>query len=115
MAGQLNWPRGKTLGGSSSINGPALCQGTAQDYERWRQMGNIGWGWDDLLPVVQAQRILGGGVPMNSGATAGELSVSRSRQSWRLSMHGSRPPRAAGFPFNPDHNGASQEGVGYIS
>jgi choline dehydrogenase len=50
---QLNWPRGKTLGGSSSINGLLYVRGQPQDYDRWRQMGNIGWGWDDLLPLFR--------------------------------------------------------------
>jgi choline dehydrogenase len=46
----INYPRGKTLGGSSSINGLLYIRGQSQDYDIWRQQGNTGWGWDDVLP-----------------------------------------------------------------
>ncbi len=49
----LNWPRGKTLGGSSSINGLLYVRGQAQDYDNWRQMGNTGWSWEDVLATFQ--------------------------------------------------------------
>jgi len=44
------WPRGRLLGGSSSINGSAYVRGQAEDYEGWRRLGNVGWGWSDVLP-----------------------------------------------------------------
>jgi choline dehydrogenase len=50
---QLGWPRGKVLGGSSSLNGLLYVRGQKQDYERWRQMGNPGWGWQDVLPLFK--------------------------------------------------------------
>jgi choline dehydrogenase len=108
----LNWPRGKTLGGSSSINGLLYVRGQPEDYERWRQMGNLGWGWDDVRPLFRRSEAWEEGADAHRGA-AGELSVSRSRQSWRIVDAWVEAARAAGFPFNPDHNGASQEGVGY--
>jgi Choline dehydrogenase and related flavoproteins len=46
----INYPRGKTLGGSSSINGLLYIRGQEQDYDTWRQLGNVGWGWKDVLP-----------------------------------------------------------------
>ena len=46
----LNYPRGRVLGGCSSINGMIYMRGQAQDYDQWRQLGNLGWGWDEVLP-----------------------------------------------------------------
>jgi choline dehydrogenase len=53
----LNYPRGKTLGGSSSINGMVYMRGQAGDYDGWRQAGNVGWGWDDVLPYFMDPRL----------------------------------------------------------
>ena len=50
---QIAWPRGRTLGGSSSINGHVYMRGTPQDYDGWRDQGNAGWGWDDVLPYFK--------------------------------------------------------------
>lgn len=109
----LNWPRGKTLGGSSSINGLLYVRGQPQDYDRWRQMGNLGWGWDDLLPLFKRSEAWEGAAdPVRGGD--GELSVSRSRQSWQVVDAWVEAARSAGFAFNPDYNGKSQEGVGYF-
>ncbi|SOE17009.1 choline dehydrogenase [Hoeflea halophila] len=109
----INWPRGKTLGGSSSINGLLYVRGQPQDYDRWRQMGNPGWGWDDLLPLFKRSEAWEGGADPVRGA-GGELSVSRSRQSWQVVDAWVEAARSAGFPFNPDYNGTEQEGVGYF-
>ena len=49
----IDWPRGKTLGGSSAINGLLYVRGQPQDFDGWRQMGNTGWGWDDVLPLFR--------------------------------------------------------------
>ncbi len=65
MAVAIEWPRGKVLGGSSSLNGLLYVRGQPQDYDRWRQMGNVGWGWDDVLPYFKR---VGG-----SGARRGRL------------------------------------------
>jgi choline dehydrogenase len=94
---QLNWPRGKTLGGSSSINGLLYVRGQPQDYDRWRQMGNIGWGWDDLLPLFRRSESWEG-VPDELRGDRGELSVSRSRQSWQVVDAWVEAAKAAGFP-----------------
>lgn len=109
----LNWPRGKTLGGSSSINGLLYVRGQPEDYDRWRQMGNPGWGWDDLLPLFKRSEAWEGAAGALRGAK-GELSVSHSRQSWKIVDAWVEAARAAGFPLNPDYNGASQEGVGFF-
>jgi choline dehydrogenase len=50
---QVYWPRGKTLGGSSSINGLIFIRGQKEDYDTWRDLGNSGWGWDDVLPYIK--------------------------------------------------------------
>ena len=50
---EMNYPRGKTLGGSSSINGMLYIRGQANDYNYWRQLGNVGWSWDDVLPYFK--------------------------------------------------------------
>src|SRR5262245_44999902 len=50
---QMPMPRGRTLGGSSSINGMAYIRGQAADYDQWRQLGNAGWSWDDCLPYFR--------------------------------------------------------------
>ncbi|WP_299868961.1 GMC family oxidoreductase N-terminal domain-containing protein [uncultured Hoeflea sp.] len=109
----LNWPRGKTLGGSSSINGLLYVRGQPQDYDRWRQMGNVGWGWDDVAPLFRRSEAWeDGGDDLRGGD--GELTVSRSRQSWRVVDAWVEAAKAEGFAFNPDYNGESQEGVGYF-
>ena len=110
---RLNWPRGKTLGGSSSINGLLYVRGQPQDYDRWRQMGNVGWGWDDVLPLFRRSESWEGAADHLRGGT-GELSVSRTRQSWKVVDAWVEAARKAGYPANPDYNGASQEGVGYF-
>ena len=50
---EMNYPRGKVLGGSSSINGLLYIRGQSNDYDHWRQLGNKGWGWDDILPFYK--------------------------------------------------------------
>ena len=49
----INYPRGKTLGGSSSINGMLYIRGQSNDYNYWRQLGNVGWSWEDVLPYFK--------------------------------------------------------------
>ncbi len=56
----INWPRGKTLGGSSSINGLLYVRGQRQDYDHWRQLGNEGWAWEDVLPYFKRAEVLAG-------------------------------------------------------
>ncbi|MGE0418967.1 MAG: GMC family oxidoreductase [Acetobacteraceae bacterium] len=109
---QIFWPRGKVLGGSSSINGMVYIRGQHEDFDHWRQLGNAGWSYQDVLPYFRR---------------------AEDQQSFRDEYHGNGGPLAvsdptynhpicdafiqaaveAGYPRNRDFNGATQEGVGY--
>ncbi|MEM9221330.1 MAG: GMC family oxidoreductase N-terminal domain-containing protein [Pseudomonadota bacterium] len=109
----VRWPRGKVLGGSSSLNGLLYVRGQPEDYDRWRQMGNEGWGWDDLLPLFKRAEDYDLGEDEFHGA-GGPLSVSHKQPKWAICEAWLEAAQAAGHPFNPDYNGARQEGVGYF-
>jgi len=109
----IDWPRGKVLGGSSSLNGLLYVRGQAQDYDRWRQMGNAGWGWDDVLPLFKRAERNERGADAFHG-DEGPLSVSNMRIQRPICDAWVAAAQAAGYPFNPDYNGAQQEGVGYF-
>lgn len=109
----LDWPRGKVLGGSSSLNGLLYVRGQKEDYDRWRQMGNEGWGWDDVLPLFKRSEDQERGADDFHG-TGGELSVSNMRLQRPICDAWVAAAQEAGYPFNSDYNGASQEGVGYF-
>jgi choline dehydrogenase len=110
---RLDWPRGKVLGGSSSLNGLLYVRGQPEDYDRWRQMGNTGWGWDDVLPLFKRAENQERGEDKYHGI-GGPLSVSNMRIQRPICDAWVAAAQAAGYPFNPDYNGASQEGVGYF-
>ena len=109
----IEWPRGKVLGGSSSLNGLLYVRGQPQDYNRWRQMGNTGWGWDDVLPLFKRAESNERGADDFHGAD-GPLSVSDMRIQRPITDAWVSAAQAAGYPFNPDYNGADQEGVGFF-
>ncbi|WP_171103865.1 GMC family oxidoreductase [Ruegeria sp. HKCCD7255] len=109
----IDWPRGKVLGGSSSLNGLLYVRGQAEDYDRWRQMGNEGWGWDDVLPLFKRSEQQERGADEFHG-TEGELSVSNMRLQRPICDAWVAAAQTAGYPFNPDYNGKAQEGVGYF-
>ncbi|MEL7089638.1 MAG: GMC family oxidoreductase N-terminal domain-containing protein, partial [Planctomycetota bacterium] len=109
----LEWPRGKVLGGSSSLNGLLYVRGQPEDYDRWRQMGNPGWGWDDVLPLFKRSESNERGADAFHGSEGG-LSVSNMRIQRPICDAWVAAAQAAGYPFNPDYNGAAQEGVGYF-
>ncbi len=109
----IDWPRGKVLGGSSSLNGLLYVRGQKEDYDRWRQMGNEGWGWDDVLPLFKRSEKQERG-PDDFHGTDGELSVSDMRLQRPICEAWVAAAQNAGYPFNPDYNGATQEGVGYF-
>ncbi|SNT76226.1 GMC family oxidoreductase [Paracoccus seriniphilus] len=108
----INWPRGKVLGGSSALNGLLYVRGQAQDYDRWRQMGNIGWGWDDVLPYFKrAEGNERGGDALHGGD--GPLAVSDPRYTHPICDAWIAAAQQAGYRANDDINGITQEGVGY--
>jgi choline dehydrogenase len=109
----IEWPRGKVLGGSSSLNGLLYVRGQPQDYDRWRQMGNTGWGWDDVLPLFKRAEKNERGADEYHG-DQGPLSVSNMRIQRPITDAWVAAAQAAGYKFNPDYNGAEQEGVGFF-
>jgi choline dehydrogenase len=106
-------PRGKVLGGSSSINGLLYVRGQHEDYDRWRQRGNAGWGFDDVLPYFRKAENQQRGADKYHGAD-GPLPVSDWRHSDPLSEAFVVAAAQIGIPTNPDFNGASQEGAGFF-
>ncbi len=110
---RLPWPRGRVLGGSSSLNGLLYVRGQPQDYDRWAQMGCTGWGWEDVLPLFKRAEGQERGADEWHGAD-GPLTVSSMRLSRPVCDAWVAAAQAAGHRFNPDYNGAEQEGVGYF-
>ena len=107
------WPRGKTLGGSSSINGLLYVRGQHADYDHWRQLGNAGWGWDDVLPYFKkSENQERGGDELHG--EGGPLSVSNIRLNHELCEAFIAAGQEAGIKRNDDFNGPDQEGVGYF-
>jgi len=106
-------PRGKVLGGSSSINGLLYVRGQHEDYDRWRQLGNTGWGFDDVLPYFKKAEDQGRGADDFHGA-GGPLPVSDWRHPDPLSEAFVTAAGETGIPRNDDFNGASQEGAGFF-
>ena len=109
----IDWPRGKVLGGSSSLNGLLYVRGQSQDYDRWAQMGNRGWSWEEVLPLFKRSENQERGADAFHG-TDGELSVSNMRLQRPICDAWVAAATDAGYPFNPDYNGETQEGVGYF-
>ena len=101
------------LGGSSSLNGLLYVRGQPQDYDRWAQMGNRGWGWDDVLPLFKRSERNERGADEFHG-DQGNLSVSNMRIQRPITDAWVAAAQAAGYKFNPDYNGAEQEGVGFF-
>jgi len=106
-------PRGKVLGGSSSINGLLYVRGQHEDYDRWRQHGNSGWGYDDVLPYFRKAEDQQRGADDFHGA-GGPLPVSDWRHADPLSEAFVQAAAQTGIPVNPDFNGATQEGTGFF-
>jgi choline dehydrogenase-like flavoprotein len=109
----VTWPRGRVLGGSSAINGLLYVRGQAQDFNIWRQLGNVGWGWDDVLPYFKRAEDQERGADHLHGA-GGPLGVSDVRLHRReLCDAFIEACAAAGIPRTEDFNGPEQEGAGY--
>jgi choline dehydrogenase-like flavoprotein len=94
---RIYWPRGRGLGGSSSINGLIYVRGQPEDYERWAALGNRGWGWKDVVPYFEKSR----------------MAVSEIGERHELMEAIIRAANELGIPATRDFNGPRQEGVGY--
>lgn len=110
----LNYPRGRILGGCSSINGMIYMRGQARDYDQWRQFGNRGWSWNDVLPYFiksEDQRA----VPADDmHGRNGEWRVERQRLQWDILKAFREAAAQAGIPKIEDFNRGNNEGCGYF-
>ncbi len=109
----IPWPRGRVLGGSSTINGLLYVRGQRQDYDNWRQLGNRGWSWEDVEPYF---RKLEGRIGQDDGVhgRGGPLAISAMRLRREIVDAWIEAAVAAGYRRNDDYNGPDQEGVGYF-
>jgi choline dehydrogenase len=110
---QIIQPRGKVLGGSSSINGLLYVRGQRQDFDHWRQLGNAGWSYEDVLPYFRRAEDQERGADSYHGV-GGPLAVSDVPDPHPLGEAFIAAAQQAGFPRNDDFNGAIQEGAGYF-
>jgi len=110
---QIYWPRGKVMGGSSSINGMLYVRGNPADYDGWAQMGCRGWSYEEVLPLFRKSEhyVQGGGSEIRG--RGGPLLVEDYRTILPLTHRFVEAAQQAGFPLTPDYNGRTQEGVGY--
>jgi choline dehydrogenase len=108
----IRWPRGRVLGGSSSINGMLYVRGNPADFDGWAQMGCRGWSYDDVLPHFRQSEDYGPGDPAVRGK-GGVLKVEDYRTILPLTHRFVEAAQQAGHAFRRDLNGAEQEGVGY--
>lgn len=104
-------PRGKVLGGSSSVNAMLYTRGTASDYDHWSSLGNEGWGYQDILPYFKSTQRQERGASEFHG-DQGELNVAEGRSNHPLGEILLSACRQAGYQDNPDFNGVQQEGIG---
>ncbi len=107
----LYWPRGRVVGGSSSINGMIYIRGHARDYDLWRQSGLTGWGYDDVLPYFRRSESFEGGEDAFHGGD-GPLNVTNSPMDNPVFERFIEAGRQAGYSVTEDFNGAQQEGFG---
>jgi choline dehydrogenase-like flavoprotein len=106
-------PRGKTLGGSSSINAMLYVRGQKEDYDHWAALGNPGWAYDDVLPYFKATEHQERGADSFHGVD-GALNVCDSQSKPEINDYFIQAAHDCGYPLNEDFNGASQEGIGYF-
>ena len=109
----LSYPRGKVLGGCSSINGMIYMRGQARDYDQWREMGCEGWGWDDVLPLFRKSEDFYKGADEMHGA-GGEWRVEKARVRWAVLEAFQQAAKEAGIPETADFNRGTNEGSGYF-
>lgn len=109
----IAWPRGKVLGGSSSINGLLYVRGQPKDFDHWRQLGNNGWGWEDVLPLFKRAESWEG-MPTTERGSDGPLTVSKSRVKRAIVDAWVEAAIECGYPHNADYNSGDQEGAGHF-
>ena len=109
----LGYPRGRVIGGSSSINAMIYMRGQAADYDHWRQLGLTGWGWADVLPEFIAQEDFHGGASQHHGA-GGPLRVEPPRISWPVLDRYREAAAEVGIAPTPDFNTGDNEGSAYF-
>ena len=107
---QVPLPRGRVLGGSSSINGQIYVRGHHRDYDEWRQLGNTGWDWESVLPFFKKCRSAGKVLPMICAGTKGPLRTAFGRYKMPLFDAFLKPASRLATQFNPDYNSEEQEG-----
>ena len=109
----LVYPRGKVLGGCTSVNGMIYMRGQAADYDHWRQLGNTGWGWEDVLPYfLKSEDHHAGTTEMHS--TGGEWKVTTQRLSWDILKAVQEGAKEFGIHPRADFNDGSNEGSGFF-
>ena len=109
----LNYPRGRVLGGSSAINGMIYMRGQAKNYDHWKNEGNIGWGWDDVLPYFKKSEDHFKGADDFHGA-GGAWRVEKQRLSWEVLDSFAEACAQSGIPPTEDFNRGKNFGVGYF-
>jgi choline dehydrogenase len=106
----LSYPRGKVLGGCSSINGMIYIRGQARDYDHWRQLGNVGWAWDDVLPYFKRSEDQAAVASDALHGVGGEWRVEHQRLSWEILEAFRNAAAEAGLPKVDDFNRGDNEG-----
>lgn len=109
----LNYPRGRVLGGSSAINGMIYMRGQAKNYDHWKDEGNIGWGWDDVLPYFKKSEDHFKGADDLHGE-GGAWRVEKQRLSWEVLDSFAEACAQSGIPPTEDFNRGTNFGVGYF-
>ncbi len=114
LAGRaLNYPRGRVLGGSSSINGMIYMRGQSADYDHWRQLGNTGWGWDDVMPYfLKSEDHFAPEPGVHAGG--GPLRIERQRLKWPILEAVRDAAAEIGIPKVDDFNRGDNEGSSYF-
>ena len=110
----LDYPRGRVLGGCSATNGMIYMRGQARDYDQWRQLGNAGWGWDDVLPYFLKSEDQAALPADDVHAEGGEWRVEKQRLSWEVLDAFREAAAQAGIPKTDDFNRGDNEGCGYF-
>jgi choline dehydrogenase len=109
----LSYPRGKVLGGCTAINGMIYMRGQAADYDHWRKQGNVGWGWDDVLPYfTKSEDSFRGAGPLHGAG--GEWAVAKQRLRWDILEAFRDAAEEIGIPRRDDFNDGDNEGSGFF-